>query len=89
MYSKCQRLSKLSFNSFSGIEKWLDKKCTCQNCQEASLNLENRAANTTITRHSKFTHNNLLLTSKMILKIKLEIEKQKLLNLNDIQTSLI
>lgn len=81
MYSNCSRLSKLPLNTISSIEKWLEKKCTCHNCQEAIQNLENRVSNTTITRQSKFIHNNLLLTSKMIIKIKLEIEKQKLLNL--------
>ena len=80
MYSKCQRLSNLSLNSISSIEKWVNTICTCQHCQETSHHLENIIANTTITRHSKFIHNNLLLTNKMIIKINIEIEKQKLLN---------
>ena len=80
MYSKCQRLSNLSLNSISSIEKWVNTTCTCHHCQETIHNLENSIENTTITRHSKFIHNNLLLTNKMIIKINLEIEKQKLLN---------
>lgn len=79
MYTKCVRLSKLNCGSLNNIEKWLQTQCTCNSCQITDMYLEDRVGNTTITRHPKLTHHNLLLTSKMIIKIKLEIEKQTLL----------
>ena len=50
MYSKCQRLSNLSLNSISSIEKWVNTTCTCHHCQETIHNLENSIENTTIIK---------------------------------------
>ena len=84
MYTKCTRLPKISFNSIANIEKWIHKSCNCHECQAADVNLEEYISNVTITRHPKLTHQTLLLTSKMIIKIQLEITKQVLLQSTEV-----
>jgi len=83
MYSDCIRLQKLSCDSLTNIEKWLQNPCQCQKCQIAETILDKHISNMTITRHPKFTHENLLLTSKMIIKIQLETMKQQFLKSNE------
>ena len=79
MYVKCCKMDNLSCDSIVKIEKWINKHCMCTECQSAFNNLNKHIRNITIERHPKFTYNNLFLTSKMLIKIDLEITKQKIL----------
>lgn len=82
MFSKCKKFNQLSCDSIIQIEKWVCKNCVCEECLSASNKLDTHINSITIQRHPTFIHNNLFLTSKMLIKINLEIIKKQILKLS-------
>jgi hypothetical protein len=65
-------------SSLNLIEKWIINDCNCKECIEKTKNLKRDISKIKIKRHPKSLQHNLLLTSKMIIKIQLEITKKNI-----------
>lgn len=81
MFSNCVKLKNRTLDNVSSLEKWLFKKCTCSGCKKSYNHINNIIDNTTIEKNNTLIHDNLLLTSKMIIKIQTEIAKKHILSM--------
>ena len=80
MSSNCIKLKNNTLQSMSGLEKWLLKSCNCSKCLKEHTDLDKIIYNIMINKHPKISHNNLTLTSKMIIKIQVELAKKHILD---------
>jgi hypothetical protein len=79
MSCKCLKLNKINLCDLLSIENWINKQCNCSECVKINQIYKEKISKYIIKRYPKSVCNNLSLTSKMIIKIQLEIAKVKLL----------
>ena len=74
----CKKNKKCDLNKIQHIEKWILDNCNCNRCRQNSI--KNIMSDIKIKKEQNIQLNELTLTSKMIIKIQIEIAKKFILN---------
>ena len=83
MKSHCNKRKLSIFNNIESMEKWIFNECNCVNCVNCNKNtyLYCLLNSIKINREDMIKLDELTLTGKMIIKIKMEIVKHKMINM--------
>jgi hypothetical protein len=80
MKSHCNKRKLSIFNNIESMEKWVFNECNCINCNKHTY-FSRLLQSININREYMIQLDELTLTGKMIIKIKMEIVKQKLIDI--------
>lgn len=80
MRTHCNKYKLCTFNNIESMEKWVFNECNCVNCNKNTY-LHKLLQSIKINREGMIQLDELKLTGKMIIKIKMEIVKQKLIDI--------
>lgn len=80
MKSHCNKCKLSTFNNIESIEKWIFNECNCVNCNKNTY-LDRMLESIKLNREDMIQLDELTLTGKMIIKIKMEIVKQKIIDI--------
>ena len=80
MKSYCKQNKNINTGKIEKIEKWILDDCKCSQCKYDSY-MKNIVSDIKIKKEANIQLNELTLTSKMIIKIQMEIVKKHLLNM--------
>jgi hypothetical protein len=79
MIKKCKKYKNMRINRLASIEKWILEECYCNVCNQNTY-LNGVLQSIQIQKEANIQLNELTLTSKMIVKIQMEIVKKCLLD---------
>lgn len=80
MKSCCNKRKLSTFNNIESIEKWIFNECNCVNCNKNTY-LDRMLESIKLNREDMIQLDELTLTGKMIIKIKMEIVKKKMIDM--------
>ena len=80
MTSHCNKRKLSTFNNIESIEKWIFNECNCVNCNKNTY-LDRMLESIKLNREDMIQLDELTLTGKMIIKIKMEIVKRKMIDM--------
>ena len=78
MKVQCKKKKNINLNYIESIEKWILDDCNCTYCNR-NLYITNTLQSIKIKKENTIQLDELILTGKMIIKIKMEIVKKQLM----------
>ena len=78
MKTQCKKKKNINLNNIESIEKWILDDCNCTYCN-GNQYITNMLQSIKIKKENTIQLDELILTGKMIIKIKMEIVKKQLM----------